>query len=309
MKADLKVSFYLKKNIAQKRLCPVMGRITIGKEMVQFSCKLEASPKFWDARAGRVTGKSDHAKAVNREIDKMNVAIHARYGELVALKGTATPLEVKEAFQGIASSQVGVLELFGEHNEEFRKRVGVNRKIRTLWKYENAYHHLERFISQKFRVGDIPVRRLDLSFIEDYDFYLRIGCRQMPRTVLCAIIPLRRIVNIAIKRGMINRDPFSGYSPERSENKPKYLPWEDLTKMMTAIFSKPKLNFIRDMFVFSCFTGLSFSDMYQLTHDRIVKTDDGTKWLMVNRQKTNTSSNVPLLEIPMNIINKSLLTD
>ena len=125
MKADLKVSFYLKRNVAQKGLSPVMGRITIGKEMVQFSCKLEAGTKLWDARAGRVTGKSNHAKSVNREIDKMNVAIHARYSELVALKGTATPLEVKEAFQGIASSQVGVLELFSEHNAEFRKRIGV----------------------------------------------------------------------------------------------------------------------------------------------------------------------------------------
>ena len=116
MKADLKVSFYLKKKIARNRLCPVMGRITIGKEMVQFSCKLEASPKLWDTHAGRVTGKSAHARDVNREIDKMNVAIHARYGELVVLKGTATPLEVKEAFQGILPSEpanVGTVARYG----------------------------------------------------------------------------------------------------------------------------------------------------------------------------------------------------
>ena len=302
--ANLKVSFYLKKNVTHKGHCPVMGRITIGKEMVQFSCKLDASPKLWDTRAGRVNGKSDHARAVNREIDKINVAIHAKYSEIVGLKGMATATEVKEAFQGIASSQVGVLELFDEHNSAFEKMVGVNRAIRTWWKYRNAYSHLEKFIGKKYHVKDIPVRQLDISFIEDYDYFLRIDCRQMPNTVLCNITPLRRIINIAIKKCIINRDPFSGYSPERPELQHRYLPWEDLSKIMNAPFSRPKLNFTRDMFVFSCFTGLSFSDLYQLTHEQIIKTDDNTMWLMVNRQKTNTPSNVPLLDIPLKIIEK-----
>jgi integrase len=301
---NLKVSFYLKKNVTRDGLCPVMGRITLGKEMVQFSCKRDASPKLWDARAGRVNGKSDHAREVNREIDKIYVAIHARYSEIVALKGMVTATEVKEAYQGIASSQVGVLELFGEHNSAFEKMVGVNRAIRTWWKYRNAYGHLEKFISTKYRVRDIPVRQLDLSFIEDYDYFLRIDCRQMPNTVLCNVTPLRRIINIAIKKSIINRDPFSGYSPERPELQHRYLPWEDLSKMMKTSFSSPKLDFIRDMFVFSCFTGLSFSDLYQLTPEQLVKTDDGTIWLMVNRQKTDTPSNVPLLDIPLKIIEK-----
>jgi integrase len=309
--ANLKVLFYLKKNVTRKELCPVMGRITIGSEMVQFSCKLEASPKLWDTRAGRINGKSDHAREVNSEIDKIKVSIHARYNELVAMNGNATPLEVKEAFQGIASSQTGVLELFQEHNSEFRKMVGVNRAITTLWNYQNSYHHLEQFVNHKYHIQDISIKRLDRSFIDDDDLYLRVDCRQMPNTMLCIMNHLHRIVRIAIKRGLINRDPFSGYSPERPELKHRYLPWEDLSKLMTRTFNRPILNFVRDMFVFSCYTGLSFSDMYHLTNNRIVKTDDGTSWLIINRQKTNTPSNVPLLDIPMRIIEtyRGLATD
>ena len=88
--ANFKVSFYLKKKNSRKGLCPVMGRITIEKEMVQFSCKLEANPKLWNTRAGRMNGKSDHARAVNREIDKINVAINAGYREIVSIRGKAT---------------------------------------------------------------------------------------------------------------------------------------------------------------------------------------------------------------------------
>jgi site-specific recombinase XerD len=272
--------------------------------MVQFSCKLDASSKLWDARAGRMNGKSDHARTVNREIDKMNVAIHASYSELVALKETVTPVEVKEAFQGIASSQTGLLELFRAHNSEYGKRVGINLAIGTMRNYNNSYRQLEHFISQKYHVLDIPVRQLDIAFIGNYDFYLRIDCRQMPNTVLQSMIHLRKMIRLAIKRGIINRDPFSGYSPERPKAKQRYLPREEFSKMKKAKFKNPSHDFIRDMFVFSCYTGLSFSDLYQLTYEQLVTTDDGATWLMVNRQKTKTPSNVPLMDVPTKIIEK-----
>jgi hypothetical protein len=97
--ANLKVSFYLKKNVSRNGLCPVMGRIAIGKDMAQFSCKLEAYPNLWDTRAGRMNGKSKHACLVNREIDKINVAVNAGFKEIIATKGQATAIEVKILFR------------------------------------------------------------------------------------------------------------------------------------------------------------------------------------------------------------------
>ena len=122
---NLKVSFYLKKNVSRNGSCPVMGRIAIGKDMVQFSCKLEADPKLWDTRADRMSGKSAHARSVNREIDKINVAINKGYREIVSMRGHASASEVKDAFQGIASSQETLLKIFREHNSEYEKRIGI----------------------------------------------------------------------------------------------------------------------------------------------------------------------------------------
>jgi len=251
---NLKVSFYLKKNDSRNGLCPVMGRITIANEMVQFSCKTEASLSLWDTRAGRMSGKSNHAKMVNREIDKINVAINAKYRDLLTTRGQATAVEVKNAFQGIASSQETLLKLFREHNEEYEKRIGVNRSRGTFWNYRKGYKHLERFINQKYHVSDLSFRQLDYPFMESFDYYLRIDCRMMPNTVLHKMICLRKMVRIAISKGIIGRDPFSGYSPERPKPCQRFLSAEDLEKMIKTQLKSSALDVTRDMFVFSCFT-------------------------------------------------------
>ena len=108
---NFKVSFYLKDKNIRGGLCPVMGRITIGKELVRFSCKLEANSTLWNARAGRLNGKSHHARMVNREIDKINVAVNARYKEIISLRGLATADEVKNSYQGTAMSQETLLNV------------------------------------------------------------------------------------------------------------------------------------------------------------------------------------------------------
>jgi hypothetical protein len=116
-------------------MSPVMGRISIGKDMVQFSCKLDADPALWDTRAGRLNGKSRHARMVNSEIDRINVAVNAGYREIISLRGQATANGVKNAFQGIAPVQETLLKVFREHNEAFEKKVGVNRKMSTFANY------------------------------------------------------------------------------------------------------------------------------------------------------------------------------
>ena len=303
-KANFKVSFYLKKKNSRKGLCPVMGRITIEKEMVQFSCKLEANPKLWNTRAGRMNGKSDHARAVNREIDKINVAINAGYREIVSIRGKATAEEVKNTFQGISTSQETLLQVFREHNERYKKQVGISYAIRTWQIYETTCNHLERFIQDKYHVSDVHFRQLTYSFIEDYNFYLRIDCKLKPLTVLQIITSLRKMVKIAIQRKMISKDPFSGFSPERPKQCQRYVPTEEMEKIMNLNLNDPALEVTRDMFIFSCFTGLSFIDLFHLAAGQIVKDNDGLLWLNINRQKTGNISKIPLLEVPMQLIEK-----
>lgn len=305
MKEELKVLFYLKKNQSKENgLCPVMGRITIGRTMAQFSAKLEADASKWNAKAGRMDGKSHHALDINRKIDKINLSINKHYKELLQNKGRVTAEEIKNAFQGIASVQETLLKMYAEHNETFRKRVGIDREETTYKKYCNAYRHLSEFLQKKYRVKDISFKQLNFAFIEAFDFYLRIELKMKPNSVLRGIIPLRKIVRIAVNKGYVPADPFAEYKPIRGKSVHRYLTIEELKKIMSTNFYSYFRNLTRDMFIFSAFTGMAYADIKKLTIKELVTTDDGNLWIVSARKKTGTVSRIRLLDVAVRIVEK-----
>lgn len=305
MKTDLKVHFYLRKTSEKKNgECPVVGKIAIGKDVAQFSAKITAKVSLWDVVSGRATGKTKHATEVNATLDKINVAINTSYRKLQKEKTTITANDVKNAFQGIASQQETLINYFERHNEDFKKRVGVNRELSTYVQYENSLQHLKRFMSLKHKLSDIPFTQLDFSFIETYDFYLRVELKKKPNTILGIMRHLRKMIKLAIGEGIITHDPFEGYSPERPKAEQKYLTREELNKIITTPLDHPCRYLTRDMFLFSVFTGLAYRDIRNLTAKNIVKASDGVLWIETTRQKTGTPCEIPLMEIPLQIIEK-----
>ena len=305
MKHALKVLFYLKKNEAKEDgMCPVMGRITVGKTMVQFSAKMNVSVSLWDTPSGRANGKSKLATELNRTLDKINVSINAHHKEILENKGQVTAEQVKNAFQGIATEQETLVRYFTRHNQEFKKRVGINREVSTYQLYDISLKHLTRFLRKKYNLSDIPFSSLDFSFIISYDFYLRVELQRKPNTILGITRTMRRMIKLAIHEGIITRDPFDGYTPERPKGEQKYLTRTELDKIMTTPLDHPNRYLTRDMFLFSCFTGLAFRDMCNLTQKNLVRADDGVLWITTNRQKTGTPCHIPLLELPLQIIEK-----
>lgn len=305
MKTELKVHFYLRKTDEKKNgECPVIGKITIGKDVVQFSAKLTAKASLWDIVSGRVTGKSKHATEINATLDKINVAVNTSYRKLQEIKNAITASEVKNAFQGIASGQETLISYFTRHNEDFKKRVGVNRELSTQVQYENSLNHLKRFMSLKCKLSDIPFIQLDFSFIEKYDFYLRVELKLKPNTILGIMRHLRKMIKLATGEGIITRDPFDGYSPERPKTEQKYLTRDELQKIITTPLDHPCRYLTRDMFLFSVFTGLAYRDICNLTEKNIVRASDGVLWIETTRQKTGTPCEIPLMEIPLQILDK-----
>ncbi len=265
MKQALKVAFYLKKNeVDADGICPVMGRITVGKSVVHFSTKTDVALSLWDTPSGRAKGKSKPATELNRKLDKINVAINAHYKELSQVKENVTAEQVKSAFQGIASEQETVVKYFTQYNEDFAKRVGVNREASTLFEMQNSLRHLKNFLKHKYNLSDIPFTSLDFSFIESYDFYLRVELQRKSNSILGITSRLRRMVKLAISEGIITRDPFDGYAPDRPKAVQKYLTREELDKIMNTPLDHPNRYLTRDLFLFACFTGLAY--VSGLTH-------------------------------------------
>ena len=284
-----------------------MGRIAVrGKNnsIAQFSCKFKVDVRLWNATAQRCTGKSRMAVMANREIERTLLLLRQRFNELKDIKEVVSAEEVKNAYQGLAESQDTIMKLFAEHNEEYALRVGVNRSATSYYHYTNTYRHLATFLKDKYRLSDMPVKQLDENFIEDFDMYMRTVKRFMPKTILGHVNRLKSVMMLAVFRGIIPFSPFKGYRPQKPEFKQMYLTEEELGKFANMTYDTPNRNFTRDMFLFSCWTGICYCDMRALTEKNLVKAEDGSLWIHTERQKTGTPECVRLMEIPLAILEK-----
>lgn len=305
MTNELKVLFYLKKNQSKKSgLCPVMGRIQIGKTMAQFSLKIDADVKLWDVKAGRLKGKSAVANDVNKQIEKINLLIYSRYNEMVRLGREFTATDLKVVVQGMAKSQESLSASMVKMIDKFALRVGKDRALSTLTNFKYYHSLLVDFLQAKYKLDDISFKALNYSFIEEYVHYLRVTRKLSVRTTIGAVNRMREVISEALDEGIIGKDPFFSYELESPEIKHRNINKEDLTKIMSAKFDNEIRTIVRDMFVFSTFYGLSYIDVKNLTYNNIVKQEDGNYWIMTHRQKTGSASNIRLMEIPLSLIEK-----
>ena len=309
MNNELKVSFYLKREGSTERtevnpdaVFPIVGKIIIGNTIAQFGSKLKIEERLWNVKSGRAIGKSRVAVKLNREINFINLSIHAHYKDILKRTGKVIAIEVKNAFQGIATAQKTLLVLFGEMMEDFKGRIGTDRAQSTYKQYEVLYKQLKQFLREEYHVEDIPLTELDLPFIEALNLFFRVKRKMKPRTVKARISILNKMIRLALHRRIITRPPFEGFELENTELKNKSLTNDELDLLMKTPLKSGTQRFIRDMFLFSTFTGLAYADLHKLSWKDIITEDDGSLWISANRQKSQTEFNVKLLNIPIQIM-------
>lgn len=305
MNNELKVSFYIKREKSAANtsgIYPIIGKIIIGGTIAQFSSKLKVEERLWNVKSGRATGKSRQAVELNRAINKINLAIHTSYKDILKRTGKVTAVEVKNVFQGNVTTQKTVLVLFEEMMQDFKARIGIDRAASTYKQYEVLYSQLKDFLKVQYHVNDIPFGELDLPFIESLDFYFRVKRKMKARTVKARLVLFNKVVLLALHRNIINRHPFADFGTEKTTLQNKSLNSEELERLVSTPLKSATQRFIRDMFVFSVFTGISYADLKKLTWKDIIKESDGSLWISSERQKTKTTFNVKLLDIPIQII-------
>ena len=265
---------------------------------------MDILPEQWNAQSGLAIGKSKEIDNINRQIESYRTEISSYYKDMVSKNGYVTAEYLKNALRGVGSHQNTVLQEFAEYLEECRRSVGINKVYSTYRMYCVAYNHLKDFIVSKYGVNDVTFGQVNFNFVESYDYYLKIDKEMTPRTVEGNILPFRRVVRRAINKGIVRQDPFFNYVPTRVRPKRRWLSNEEIERIMKTPIANPSRNFVRDMFILSCFTGLSYADVRNLRESNIREEEDGSKWIIINRQKTGTPSYIPLLDIPLHIIEK-----
>lgn len=305
MRSTFRILFYLKRNAPKSNgLVPVMCRITVNGKISQFSCKLDVDEKHWDVKTGRMTGRSVVALEANRMLDKIRVGINKAYQDICDKDNYVTAEKVRNAFLGMGMNHETLLAVFRQHNEDYAKQVGKIKSQRSYWKYCTVYNHLSEFIRQRYKVSDIALKELAPAFITDFELFLRTEKNHCTNTIWSYMMPFKRIIYMSINNGWLQRDPFYAYSITKEETKRGFLSKEEIKMLIEGSFKKKSYELIRDLFIFCCFTGLSWTDMANLTTENLQTSFDGHLWIKTNRQKTGTETNLRLLEVPLRIIKK-----
>ena len=281
-----------------------MGRISVDGKSSAFSTGLELSPEKWDAKQGIAIGKSKEETTINKRIENYRAELVRHYKTLLENKSYITAEILKNTIKGIGIKQNSLIQEFATLIEEKRQSVGILIVKTTYTHLYRAYLHLKEFLEYKYGGTDIPFTQVDFDFIESYVYYLKVNLQLSASTTNNTIKPLRRVVMRTLNKGLMYQDPFFGYRPQRITITRKWLSMDEIERLMQIDMKHESANFIRDMFLFSTFTGLAYVDLKNLRHDNIVRQEDGKQWIVLNRQKTGTTSYIPLLDIPLRLIEK-----
>ena len=305
MSSTFKILFYLRKNHLNKDgKSGIMVRVTVNGERVQFSTKLDAVVDEWDTKAGKLKGKTSKANELNTLLDEMRGALQRIYHDIERTESFVSAEKVRNSFLGYNVKQQSVLDLFEEHNKEAEEKVGTSIAKATMEKYDRTYRRLKSYIKEKYKLSDVPLKEINHKFITGFETYLRVTCKCNENTTAKFIQFFKRIIIIAKNNGWIFTDPFANYKIKVKSVDRGYLMEEELTTIMNKKFSTQRLEQVRDVFIFSCFTGLAYIDVKNLRKTNIRTSFDGNLWIMTRRQKTDIASNIPLLDIPKQILDK-----
>ena len=306
MKSTFSIIFYLKRQVVKKDgTVPVMGRITVDGTQAQFSCKLTANPNLWDTKGGRMTGKSMLALEVNRKLDKMRVSISKYYQEILDRDNFVTAEKVKNAFLGLEYRCHTLMKVYAQAKDEVEKqyKAGMN-SLGTFKKFRIGYAYVGEFLQSHYNLKDIALKELSLPFITDYETFLRTDKHLKINSAMVLVRNLRVMIFRAIDREWLVKDPFRRYEYKYEETTREILTKEEIHLLMETPISSKKMSLVRDLFLFCCFTGLVFIDLYNLKGENVKEFFDGGEWIVIHRQKTGTEANIKLLDYPKQIMEK-----
>ncbi len=303
--STFKILFYLRSNHVNKDgTSAIIVRVSIDGERQDWSTKLACEPERWDGKAGKATGRSSKSFEINNRLQDIQTILTNHFYDIQRRHGFVTAEMVRNAYMGITQREESLLKLYEQHLEDTKKLIGLSKANPTYQKYERMYRRVVEFMKKKYNITDIPLREIKYQFIVDLEFFLRTEYGYSQNTTYKCMKFFKQVINKAIRAGLITVDPFNGYKISVQRVDRGFLSEDDLKKMMEKEFASKRLEQVRDIFVFACFSGLAYIDLANLRVDNIQKMFDGRLWIVTHRQKTNAKVTVPLLPPAIKILKK-----
>ena len=301
----LSVLFIIKKaKLLKNGEAPICMRITVNKRVAEVMIKRSIPIDLWNQKKECSKGKDRVAAELNHYINTVRAKVLQIHRELEIDNKPITADTIKDCFYGRDKVQRSLLEVYAEHNEKCRALIGKEYTESTVTKFDTSINRLKEYIRSCYHRDDIMLAELDGQFIRDFDFWLKTKKHCQNNSALKHLKNLKKIVRIALANDWIKKDPFYGIHFKQEEVNVEFLSREELDILMNKKFTIKRLEQVRDIFVFCCFTALAFVDVQQLSREHLIKDNNGALWIRKARQKTNQMCNIPVLSIPQRILRK-----
>jgi site-specific recombinase XerD len=298
--------FYIRKQKNYKGgAMPIYMRITVSGKRVDISVGRDCDPVKWNNHAGRAIGTKEEIKALNNYLDSLQTKLRNAHQTLIDTNQQVTTESLHNQLTGKNQKSHFLMQLFQEHNAKVKALIGNGFEANTLKGYNTSEKHLTGFLQEKYDKTDIEISQLNHAFIVDFEFYLKANCKITGVSAAKYIKHLKKIVNHCIANGWLKQNPFINFKSTAKAKERTFLTQQELDNITTSKkITIERLKQVRDIFVFCCYTGLSYADVQKLKRNEIGIGMDGEQWIFTSRQKTDTSSRIPLLPVALEILNR-----
>ncbi len=307
MQTKMSILFYAKRaKTTTVGLVPIYLRITIDGQRLEISTKRYVEASKWSSESARMKGNSEEARSLNGFLDITKGSVYDYQKDLMQNDQFVNVENMRSKLLGVKEKVYMLVPIFEEHNQKMEALLGDEYAPGTLERYRTSLRHTIEFLKLKYKVSDIDIKKIDHTFIVDFDFFLRTTRKCNNNSTIKYLRNFGKIVHICIANGWMTKNPFVNFKCKVKEVERTFLDEEEIEVVANKDFKIERLNLVRDIFIFSCFTGLAYIDVKQLTKANIVIGIDGERWICTHRQKTDTPSNIPLLPMAEKIISKYL---
>lgn len=298
------ILFYLRARGSKEGQSNIYLRITIDGKRAETSINRKVEIRLWNSTGNSVIGNSHEAYSLNRYLNKIKNDIYNHYQKLTENGEYVTAAQLRDVYLGKNKNEKMILRIFQAHNDQVEKLIGQDFAAGTAERYRTAKKHVGDYIRTVYKIEDIPVQNIDHKFISGFEFYLKSERKCSHNTSIKYITNFKKIIRIAFANDWIKKDPFLNWKARLKVADREFLNEDEIQRMYDKVFKIERLDQVRDIFLFCCFTGLAYADVKKLHTDDIVLDIKGERWIKTKRTKTHTRSSIPILPTAEVILEK-----
>ncbi len=305
-KSTFAIIFFTRKSRSNPEQLSIYVRITVAGKRAEISLKRNVHVTQWDSSKTKGRGNSSKIKILNAYLDEVHSKLLRSHKELLGEDKIISSEAIKSRYLGEDDKSKSLCELIAYHNDNMVHVL----KAGTMKNYYTTEKYLNTFLLKKRKLKDIYLKQLNFRFITDFEHYLR-NCRDSKKRLVLGnngvmkhLERFKKMINLAIKLEWMHKNPFDRFQLKYNKYDREYLTERELELLEQTEFKNERLQKVKDCFVFSCYTGLSYVDVKELTEDNIVKGIDNNNWIYTKREKTDELVKVPILPKAWMILEK-----